>query len=259
MFPGWLACKCRWVHRHLMGVSTRSSTPEPIGSGGERSPFASARGGDDNHPTVSHLWAFIGISAVVIATPGPDTALTVRNSLLGGQRGGVCTALGVCTGQVTWALFTSVGVAALLSASQPAFFAIRLAGSAYIVVLGVLALRDAFRNDHRRASVDERSRRTITGTRAYRQGVLSNLGNPKMAVFFISLLPQFAARRSFPSLMALGLAFSALTLIWLSAYALTVARARALLTRERTRRFLDAVMGLALVGFGLRLVSERVR
>jgi threonine/homoserine/homoserine lactone efflux protein len=207
---------------------------------------------------VSHLWTFIGISALVIATPGPDTALTVRNSLLGGRRGGVCTALGVCTGQITWALFTSGGVAALLRASQPAFFAVRLAGCAYIVFLGTHALVDAFRNGNRHSSADEYARREMTDSRAYRQGVLSNLGNPKMAVFFISLLPQFTAGRSFTSLMTLGLTFSALTLIWLSAYALAVARARRFLTRERTRRFLDAATGLVLVGFGLRLVSERV-
>jgi threonine/homoserine/homoserine lactone efflux protein len=208
---------------------------------------------------VSELWTFIGISAVVIATPGPDTALTVRNSLLGGQRGGLCTALGVCTGQVTWALFTSAGVAALLRASQPVFFAVRLAGCAYIVYLGAQALLDAFRDGDERGSVDGNGRPAMTGRRAFRQGVLSNLGNPKMAVFFISLLPQFAARRSFTSPMALGLVFSALTLVWLSAYTLAVARARAFLTRGWTRRFLDAVTGLVLVGFGFRLVSERVR
>jgi threonine/homoserine/homoserine lactone efflux protein len=88
-----------------------------------------------------------------------------------------------------------------------------------------------------------------------RQGLLSNLGNPKMAVFFTSLLPQFAS--SFAGMLSLGLLFAALTLSWLSLYALAVARASGLLRKTRVRRALDAVTGLALVALGLRVAAER--
>jgi threonine/homoserine/homoserine lactone efflux protein len=91
---------------------------------------------------------------------------------------------------------------------------------------------------------------------AYRQGVLSNLGNPKMAVFFTSLLPQFGA--SFGSLLALGLVFCSLTLLWLSAYAIVVARAGVFLRRSSFRRALDGLSGLVLVALGLRLAAERL-
>src|SRR5690349_7242548 len=84
--------------------------------------------------------AFLGISILVIVTPGPDTAMTVRNTLLGGRAGRLATALGVATGQALWALATSVGVVALLVASEPVFNAVKLAGAAYLVLLGGQAL-----------------------------------------------------------------------------------------------------------------------
>jgi threonine/homoserine/homoserine lactone efflux protein len=92
-----------------------------------------------------HFLAFLGISILVIATPGPDTALTIRNTLLGGRRGGVLTALGVAAGQAIWALATSVGIVALLVASEPVFVAVKLAGAAYLVILGAPALFQALR------------------------------------------------------------------------------------------------------------------
>jgi len=197
----------------------------------------------------AQLAAFLGVSAVVIVTPGQDTALTIRNTLLGGRRAGVGTAFGVVGGQLAWALATSAGLAALLLASAPLFTAIRLAGAAYLVVLGAQALAAAVRG---RPHQDRIHRRRSS---AVRQGLLSNLGNPKMAVFFTSLLPQFAA--SFTGMLSLGLLFAALTLSWLSLYALAVARASGLLRKTRVRRALDAVTGLALVALGLRVAAER--
>lgn len=201
---------------------------------------------------VTHLAAFFGVAALVIVTPGQDTALTIRNSLLGGRLSGLSTAVGVCVGQCAWALATSAGLAALLVASEPAFVALRLFGAAYLVLLGVQALRAAIgRRPSRISGSGPRSARPAV---AFRQGLVSNLGNPKMAVFFPSLLPQFA--HSFAPLLALGLVFAAMTLLWLSAYALVVARAGDLLRRARIRRAVDAVVGVVLVACGVRLGSE---
>jgi threonine/homoserine/homoserine lactone efflux protein len=92
---------------------------------------------------------------------------------------------------------------------------------------------------------------------AYRQGVISNLGNPKMAAFFPSLLPQFAS--SFAGLMALGLAFCVLTLAWLTAYAVVVGKAGDVLRRSAVRRALDAAMGAVMIALGLRIATDRPR
>ena len=194
--------------------------------------------------------AFFVVAAVVIVTPGQDTALTIRNTLAGARRAGIATAAGVSAGQAVWTLATSLGLAAVVAASEPVFQAIKLAGAAYLVVLGLQSLRDALR---KRA----RTERTVAVTpRAFRQGLLSNLGNPKMAVFFTSLLPQFGGE-SFGALLALGLVFCAMTFVWLSAYAAAVARAGDVLRRPTIKRVLDAVVGVVLVTLGLRLAIER--
>jgi threonine/homoserine/homoserine lactone efflux protein len=193
---------------------------------------------------VSHLAAFLGIAAIVIVVPGPDTALTVRNTLAGGRARGMATAVGVCSGLFVWTIAASAGLAALVTASQPLFDAIRIAGALYLVWLGVQTLRG------HGTSVDVPSR---PGS-GYRQGLLSNLGNPKIVVFFTSLLPQFAS--GFAALAALGLVFCALTLVWLVASAVVVARARTAIMRPRVRRAVDTSAGIALVAFGLRLATE---
>ena len=206
---------------------------------------------------VENFVAFLLVSAVVIVTPGPDTALTIRNTLLGDRRAGILTALGVATGQATWALATAAGIAALLVASEPAFTAVKLLGAAYLVFLGGQALVAALRGG--RGTVLDGPRRRLPAAVSFRQGVISNLGNPKMAAFFPALLPQFApaGRGSFAALLALGLLFSALTLTWLTAYAFAVARAGDLLRRSVIRRALEAVTGAVLIALGLRLATER--
>ena len=194
----------------------------------------------------------------MIVTPGPDTALTIRNTLLGGRGGGVATAFGVVTGQAVWALATSVGVAALLVASEPAFMALKLVGAAYLIYLGLQALHGAFR--HRGVDAPaEVTRGQLAPSTAYRQGVISNLGNPKMAAFFPSLLPQFApgGEASFLGLLALGLLFCLMTLVWLTGYAIAVAKAGDLFRRSRIRRTIEGITGAVLIGLGVRLATTR--
>ena len=179
--------------------------------------------------------------------------MTIRNTLAGGRRSGVLTAVGVSTGQCAWTLLTSLGLAALLLASEPAFLALRMVGALYLVWLGIHSLVDAIRGvRNTRVAGPQLAART-----AYRRGLLSNLGNPKMALFFTSLLPQFAPHdASFVQLAALGLLFCVTTLLWLSGYALVVARLGDVLRRSRVRRALDAITGTVLVAFGARLALD---
>jgi threonine/homoserine/homoserine lactone efflux protein len=204
------------------------------------------------------LGAFLGISALVIMTPGQDTALTIRNTLLGGRAAGVATAGGVAVGQAAWTLTASIGLTAVLVASEPVFVAIRLIGAAYLVYLGGHALWSAVRPDPAadRAAVPDRTR--LAPGRALRQGALSNLGNPKMAIFFSSLLPQFAPAGgpTFLGMLGPGLVFCAMTLSWLTAYAWLVARAGVVLRRPAVRRALDAATGVILITLGVRLATE---
>jgi threonine/homoserine/homoserine lactone efflux protein len=206
----------------------------------------------------AELIGFLGVAVLVIVTPGPDTALTIRNTLLGGRAGGIATAFGVVGGQAVWALATSFGVVALLLASEPAFQAVRLAGAAYLVYLGVQTLLSAWRGGTWEVA------RGNGGTGlappvAARQGLVSNLGNPKMAAFFTSLLPQFvpSGEPAFGPLLLLGLLFCTMTLVWLTAYAVVVSRAQGFLRRTAVRRALEAATGTVLVALGLRIAAER--
>ena len=206
------------------------------------------------------LLAFLGISALVIVTPGPDTAMTIRNTLLGGRAGGIATAFGVAAGQAIWASATSAGIVALLVASEPLFLAVKYAGAAYLVWLGVQSLRAALRpvppDDVPDANAP--ASRRLPPRVAFRQGVISDLGNPKMAAFFTSLLPQFvpAGETSFVGLAALGLLFCMMTLLWLAGYALAIARVGDMLRRPAIRRTLDGITGATLIGLGARLATE---
>ena len=207
---------------------------------------------------MTEVLAFLGVCALVICTPGPDTALTIRNSITGGRRGGLLTAAGIATGQLVWTIAASVGLAGLLQASQPAFTALKIIGAAYLVFLGAQSIVAAVRgkessHDQPRAGSHEPSPR-----HAMRQGLISNLANPKMAAFFLSLLPQFVppGADSFAAFAPLGLVFCLMTLSWLSLYAVVLHRFGSVLQRSRVRRTLEAVTGTVLVALGVRLAAE---
>ena len=166
----------------------------------------------------------------------------------GGRGADVFTALGVATGQAAWTLATCTGLAALLLASEPAFLALKLVGAGYLVFLGAQALLGALSSAFGRSgavAIAVPSRRRIDRRVALRQGVVSNLGNPKMAVFFTSLLPQFApgSGTSFSALLLLGLVFFSLTLAWLAAYAMAVAKAGDYLRPSGIRRAIQGLTG----------------
>jgi threonine/homoserine/homoserine lactone efflux protein len=207
----------------------------------------------------SSFVVFLGVAVLVIITPGPDTAMTVRNALLGGRVAGIFTALGISTGQMLWALAASVGLVALVVASQALFIAVKYAGAAYLVFLGVQALIGALRpGAQAQCSRDIGLATRVTKSSAYRQGIVSNLGNPKMALFFASILPQFAIEGS--SLIAwpalLGLSFASLTFLWLAAYAIAIAAAGRSL-RPKLRRAIEALSGTVLIALGLRIALDR--
>jgi threonine/homoserine/homoserine lactone efflux protein len=203
--------------------------------------------------------AFIGIATFVLITPGPDTALVVRNTLVGGRRRGVFTTFGIVGGQAIWVFATSIGIVALLVASEPVFHAVRLGGAAYLIYLGARSLYDAARSGRwRDAAKDMPPAQRLSSRSAFMQGLASNLSNPKMAAFFTSLLPQFAAPGdgALLKLMLLGGVFCLMTLVWLTLYALAVARAGDFLQRRNVRRALEGLMGAALIALGLRIATE---
>lgn len=203
--------------------------------------------------------AFLGVSSIIIVTPGPDTALVIRNTLLGDRTAGVFAALGIAAGQIIWALTTSLGVLGILTASRPIFIALRYAGAAYLVVLGAQALHKAVRpSPPEEAAQPSAVRGRLTAYGSLRQGLFSNLSNPKMAIFFASLLPQFVRPDGAPfsGLLLRGCIFALLTFSWLTVYSAVVAKVGAILRQSGIRRALEGLTGLALVVLGLRIAAE---
>ena len=191
-----------------------------------------------------HVLPFLVVAVIVVVTPGVDMALVTKNALLHGRRAALATAFGVNVGIALWTLAAALGVAAVVRASAEAFDVVKFAGALYLVYLGIQMLR-------------RRERGAVARHRMspFRQGLISNALNPKIAVFFTSLLPQFG--HSLPALLLLGAIFNAIGIVWLTLYALAAARGRAALQRPRVRAALDDVSGIVLVGLGVRLAFER--
>jgi threonine/homoserine/homoserine lactone efflux protein len=197
-----------------------------------------------------HVLAFVGVAAVIVVTPGVDMALVAKNALAHGRRAALATAAGINVGIALWTLAAALGLAALVAASAAAFAAIKVAGAVYLIYLGVRTLLGA-----RRHALAAEPRPPLGAAGALRQGLASNLLNPKIAVFFTSLLPQFGS--TLPQLLALGAIFNCLGVVWLTVFALATARGRTVLARPRVRAALDYVSGLVLVGLGVRLALSR--
>jgi len=206
---------------------------------------------------IVHPAAFAALSAVLIIAPGLDTALIMRNALVHGRRAAVSTALGTASGMLAWTLACAAGLAAVIEASATLFTLIKVIGAAYLIWIGVTTLL-ASRRGHRSAAVVATPRPAMRARTAYRQGLVCNIANPKAAVIFTSLLPQFVsgAHPSAASFLLLGGLFTAIALVLLESYALAAARAARLLARGRVRAVIDRLTAVLLIGLGVRLATE---
>jgi threonine/homoserine/homoserine lactone efflux protein len=203
----------------------------------------------------NQLLAFVGISVAVVVVPGPDMALVARNVVRYGAAAGYATAMGVCTGILGWALAAALGVSTLLAASTTAFTVLKLAGAVYLVFLGISTLRGG----HRSVESGPRRRHDTPGGQPWAQGLVSALLNPKLGVFFLTLLPQFVPPGAGGTgrLFALAIVFDLIGLAWLLTYSALLGAAGAALQRPRAQRLLRIVSGSVLVGLGGRLALER--
>jgi threonine/homoserine/homoserine lactone efflux protein len=195
---------------------------------------------------------------VVIIVPGPDTAIVTKNAVLHGRRAALGTPLGVEAGLSVWTLACAFGVASLIEASDTAFTALKLIGAAYLIWLGVQALWAAQRGGSH-ATTDRSAVGPFSAMGGFRQGLFSDLANPRIAAFFTSVLPQFAGsgHSVLVPFLVMGGLFVLMTVIWLCSYALVPVKATELLRRRRVSKAIDRLSGTILIGFGVRLALER--
>ena len=211
-------------------------------------------GNDDGVTLATAVLGFAVVAAALTVTPGLDTALVLRSAMTGRRPAAVATAAGIVTGLFVWGAAAAAGVSALLTASQVAYDVVRFAGAAYLVWFGGRLLWRAL---HPVPPADAEGPAARSTWRAARLGLVTNLLNPKVGVFYVALLPQFVPSGS--DALAVGLLLAAvhavLSLVW---FALLIALAGVLgrrLRSPRTVRAVDGVTGVVLVGFGVGLAT----
>jgi threonine/homoserine/homoserine lactone efflux protein len=207
----------------------------------------------------AQLASFALAAALLTVTPGQDTLLVVRNVLRGGPRHGVATTLGVCSGLFLHAVLSAVGMSVVLTQSAVAFQVLKTAGAAYLVWLGVRSLVHAARGGYDRPDVYARlASGAVTSSRCVLEGLLSNVLNPKTALFYLAFLPQFI-RPADPILMK-SLLLAGIHcgegLIWLGFVSVAVGRMRLFFTTT-AHRWLDGICGTLFVALAIRLAFER--
>jgi threonine/homoserine/homoserine lactone efflux protein len=200
------------------------------------------------------LLPFLVASILVTVIPGADMALVTRQVFVGGPALAQRTIFGNLTGLLVHGVALAAGLSALVVASATAYTAVKLAGAAYLVYLGVQALLAS-----RQPPAAAPPPAIAAPRRAFLQGVISTVLNPKPALFFLTFLPQFVNRDAavLPQTLTLVAIHVVVGLIWLSAYARLVHRARALLTAPRVKARLERTTGAVLIAFGLRVAVER--
>ncbi len=205
----------------------------------------------------SDLAGFATVAALITIAPGADFALVSRRALGAGVRTAVITASGICSGVLVWGVLSAIGIAGLLAASADAYNVLRLAGGAYLVLLGLQALLRARGFAAGRAQTDDDT--SPAHDRGwFRQGLVTNLLNPKIGVFYSAILPQFVSHRDPVLLISLvfALVHALMGLAWYSLSALALSRGRRAFTRPRARAALETITALVLIGLGVRVITE---
>lgn len=204
---------------------------------------------------MTEVLAFAGVVVLGAMSPGPDFAVVMRRSAVAGRRHGMVAAAGVAIGVFGWVVAAAIGIAALLAASAVAFTVVKVVGAAYLFYLGLKALRVAARGDGGMA--ESVASEPSGASRAFVEGLLTNAINPKAAMFFIALVPQFLSEAepalSQTLLMALAAALGAG--LWFVVLANVVGALRRVFARAKVRRTIEGITGAALVALGVRVAA----
>jgi RhtB (resistance to homoserine/threonine) family protein len=217
-------------------------------------------GHQGEHVIDSHVIAFTIAAAALTIAPGPDTMLVIRNVLRGGRREGVVTTFGICSGLFVHATLSALGISIVLARSAAAFNIVKIIGALYLSWLGLQSLRAAVctGNVAPLANGLERERERDSA-RCFREGMLSNVLNPKTAFFYLAFLPQFISPSDSvlaKSLLLAGIHYGE-AVSWLVAVSVLVDRMRRIVFGKSVRRWLDGLCGTLFIAFGARLAFSR--
>jgi len=210
----------------------------------------------------SQVIAFAGIAALLTVTPGADTMLVIRSVMSRGREAGLMTTLGISCGLLVHGVLSGLGVSLILLRSAMLFEAVKLIGAGYLIYLGAKSLWSLRRGTGQALVESAAGQETVTHQPAWRsfsEGMLNNVLNPKVAIFYLAFLPQFISPGDNvlgKSILLAGIHWGE-GIVWLSMVTLLLSRVRIWLTNSRVRQSIEAVTGTVLIAFGVRLALER--
>lgn len=203
------------------------------------------------------LVTFAPIAALLTITPGAATALVIRGAARAGRRYAFFTTAGNSLGVLIWAVLAAVGIAAVVATSTEAFTVVKLAGAAVLTIMGALSLRTRHQTSAGRPEIAAAA--NASDRSAVRAGLLTSVANPKLAVFFVALFPQFVPHGApiLPSALGMAGVIVSFDLLWYSILALLVSRAKHAFSEGQWCRRIEQLTGVVLIGLGVRLALER--
>jgi threonine/homoserine/homoserine lactone efflux protein len=212
----------------------------------------------------STLWALLGLAFLLVITPGQDTMLVLRNVMLRGKFAGIATGVGACCGLFVHATLSVCGLSAVLLYSATAFSILKGLGACYLVYLGVRSLWGAWRGEALPDGLGMEGVPLLRGNmkqlrKAFGEGFMSNVLNPKVVVFYLAVLPQVIGDPALiirDTLFFVGFQF-VIAVIYLTLLSMFLGRVRHVLLRPAFKRKLETVTGTVMVGFGVRLALEQ--
>lgn len=200
---------------------------------------------------------FIIACILLIILPGPDTAIVTKNTIVNGQKGGFQTMVGSCAGLTVHTIAAVAGLSAIIVKSAVAFTVLKYVGAAYLCYLGIKTLMSlrAKKTDAEELMTEIEAK----GNSYFKQGLVTNITNPKVAVFFLTFLPQFLSKGAEPfwPFLTMGIIYIVLTFVWFALYVFLLNKIREFMKKPATQSVIESLTGAVLIGFGIKLALEK--
>jgi RhtB (resistance to homoserine/threonine) family protein len=207
---------------------------------------------------MENFYLFVLMCIFLIILPGPDTAIATKNTLTVGRSGGLKTALGTCCALLIHTSAAVLGLSAIIVKSALLFSVFKYVGAVYLIYLGVKTLWSLKKREEA-ASVEMNTDKQFENTSCFKQGFLTNILNPKVAVFFLTFLPQFVdpGSNTFIPFLIMGITYTVLTSIWFLLYVYLINQISAFMKRPKAQNMIEGITGTILIGFGIKLALEK--
>ena len=208
---------------------------------------------------ITDFWAFFIAILLLTMTPGLDTALVIRNTTRGGWKDGITCSLGICCGLFVHATLSAVGLSVLLVGSAELFTAVKTVGAIYLIYLGIQSIRSTFNKHQAMNTTSEKGKGSKPLAVSFKEGFLSNILNPKTAVFYLALLPQFINPEYSAFIQSLLMAsiHFIIAMLWQGGIALLVEKAQEMMASEKVTKRIERVTGIVLILLGGNLLVSK--